>query len=374
MRLLCLAAALALGAIASAQLPGLGALALWTFDEGVGNLQSADPGATLKTTDDPNVTRGGDHGAVMEYSYVTAAGTLAGILAPLPQSAAAARTLRFWLRTSHPCIVLANLSEMDGSAYHAGFMSLPDRWQEVALDLNEFQLGDDSTDENGRLDPGQITSLGILDATGFLARLVETVPFLVPPDLGPRMFWLDDLLLSAEPVPPRWTATQVDGRRAVRFDSFESSPLQWVALAGQGVTVDYDRDFAAEGEFSLRLQYDLPPGKLVGLMTSPTGVDLSGMKRLRLWLMSEVATTIVLSLKERDESDYNHMLELQPSDQLQLVDIDLSKMTLGDDSADENGKLDLDQVKELTLADVSLIVGKPVSVNTLWIDDVVFTE
>jgi hypothetical protein len=359
--------------MASAQLPAPGALALWTFDEGVGDLQSADPEATPKTTQDANVTRGAGHGAVLEYSYTAAAGKLGGVFAPVQANVGAARTLRFWLRTSDPCIVLANLSETDGSAYHVGFMGLPDRWQEIALDVGEFQLGDDSTDENGRLDPDQIAGLGIVDATGFLAQLVETVPFLIPPDLGPRMLWLDDLSLSSEAVPPRWSVTQVDGKRAVRMDSFESSPLQWVALAGKGVTVDYDSEFKAEGEFSLRLQYELPPQKLVGLMTSPQGPDLTGMKRLRLWLMSEVETSLIVTMKERDESDYSHMLDVQPSDKLELVDIDLSELTLGDDSTDENGHLDLDQVKELTLADVSMLTGKPVPVNTLWIDDVVFT-
>ncbi|MBM3473459.1 MAG: hypothetical protein FJX75_09340 [Armatimonadetes bacterium] len=374
MRLLALATAFALAATASAQLPAPGALALWTFDDGVGDLQSADPEVTLKTTQDANVTRGEGHGAVLEYSFVAAAGKLGGVFAPMQANVGAARTLRFWMRTSDPCIVLANLSETDGSAYHAGFVSLPDRWQEIALDVSEFQLGDDSTDENGRLDPDQIAGLGIVDATGFLAQLAASVPFLIAPELGPRIFWLDDLSLSSEPVPPRWSVTQVDGKRAVRLDSFESSPLQWLALAGKGTTVDYDRDYRAEGDFSLRLQYDLPPNKIVGIMTSPQGPDLRGMKHLRLWLMTEVATDVIVSLKERDESDYHQRLDLQPSDKLQLIDIDLSTMTLGDDSQDENGQFDLDQVKELSLADVSMLTGKPVSVNTLWIDDVVFTE
>jgi len=374
MRLLAAVSAVVLGAVVSAQLPGPGALASWTFEDGIGEFQSADPDATAKTTQDANVARGEGHGAVLEYSYITEAGKLGGVFGQTQGDMSTARSLRFWLRTSEPAIMLAMFSEADGSAYHAGFVSLPDRWQEIALDVSEFQLGDDSTDENDRLDSEQIAGLGIVDATGFLAQLAESAPFLIPPELGPRMFWLDDVSVSAEPVPPRWTVTQVDGKRAVRLDSFESSPLLWVAIAGQGVTLDYDTDYKVDGDFSLRLQYDLPPNKIVGLMTSLAGVDLTGVKHLRLWLMAEVATSVIVTMKERDESDYSHMLELQPSDTLQLVSIDLSEMTLGDDSTDENGQLDMDQVKELTLADVSMMVGKPVSTNTLWIDDTVFTE
>jgi hypothetical protein len=376
MRLLSLAvaAALCLAGSAPAQAPAPGALVSWSFDDGTAPWQSADPEGSLTTTEDANVTRGQGHGAMLEYSYTATPGKLGGVFGATEAALDGAKSLRFWLRSSEPTIVLAAVTEADGSAYHSVLMSLPDRWQEVALDFGEFRLGDDSTDENGRLDPGQIRSLGIVDAAGFLAQMAAQVPFLMSPELGPRVFWLDDVSVSTEAVPPRWSETQVDGKRAVRLDSFETSPLQWMALAGKGLVLDYDRDYKAEGQFSLRLQYDLPPDKIMGIMTSPQGPDLTGMKHLRLWIMSEAATTVLVSLKERDGSNYAQMVELQPGDKLAPFDLNLADFNLGNDATDENGRLDLDEVTEFSIADVSVMGGKPVGVNTLWIDDIVFTE
>ena len=373
---LALVAGLAVTAASVAQAPGpaLGMEIPWSFDEGVGPFMSADPAVTPTTTEDANVIRGAEQGPAMEYAFTATAGQLAGVFAATGGDLTTMESVRFWLRTGEPAIMLVALNEADGSNYHAGFMSLPDRWQEVALDATEFTLGEDSTDENGRLDPGQIQGLGIIDASGFIAQMALQVPMLMAPELGPRMFWLDDVRLSAEGVPPRWSETQVDGKRAVRLDSFEASPLQWIALAGKGLELDYDPDHKSDGDLSLRLHYDLPPDKIIGIMTSPAGPNLEGMSGLRLWLMSEVEATVIITMKEQDDSEYSQLIELPAGDELQPYEFDLAGFTLGDDSADENGQLDLTQVKELSIADVSVLTGKQVPVNTLWIDDLVFTE
>ncbi|MBM3499644.1 MAG: hypothetical protein FJX74_13370 [Armatimonadetes bacterium] len=374
---LALIAAAALTALCAAQPPpgpGLNLMAPWSFEEGVGPFMSADPAASASTTDDANLTRGAEAGAAMEYAFTAAAGKLAGVFAPTEGDLTTLKSVRLWLRTSEPAIMLIALTEADGSNYHAAFMSLPDRWQEIALDLGEFTLGDDSTDENGRLDPGQVGGAGIVDATGFLAQMALQVPMLQAPELGARVLWLDDVELSAEGVPPRWEETQVGGKRAVRLDSFEASPLQWIALAGKGLEVDYDPDLKAHGDFSLRLQYDLPPDKVIGIMTAPAGPNLEGLSCVRVWLVSEVDATVIISAKERDDSEYTQMIELTAGDELQPYDLDVAGFSLNDDSADENGQLDLTQLKELSIADVSVLAGKPVPVNTLWIDDLVFTE
>jgi hypothetical protein len=349
------------------------AIVSWSFDDGVGAFQGPDPASAISTTADANVVRGAEHGAVLECAYTPSPGQLAGVYGPAEADLTAAKSVRFWVRSSEPALVLVAMDEADGSSYHSGFMSLPDTWQEVALGLPEFRLGEDSTDENGRLDPGQVQGVGILDATGFIAQLAEQAPFLLAPELTPRMLWLDDLALSSESVPPRWSETEVDGNRAVRLDSFEVAPLEWMALAGSGLEVSYDPDFKAEGDLSLRLRYDLPAGKIVGLLTSPQGPDLKAMKHLSLALMTETATTLIVTLKERDESEYHLMVDLQPTDGLQSHDLTLAQFTLGDDKTDENGRLDLDQVTELSLADVSAMAGNAV-VNTLWVDEVVFAE
>ena len=266
------------------------------------------------------------------------------------------------------------LAETDGSAYLATFSSLPGTWQEVALGLGDFLLMDSTQDENQKLDPQQVAALGFGDVIFLLDTLAKSMPFIMAPDMGPRMLWLDDVRVSTEPVPPRWEVTQVDGKRAVRLDSFEGAPLQWLTIAGAGVEVSYDREHASDGEFSLRMTYNLPEGKTFGAVTNPADAPLAGMKTLRMSMISEAATTLLLELKERDESKYHASVQLTGGSQFQEVEVPLSDFGLADDSTDENGALDIDRISELLFADVSIVAGTPVTTNTLWMDDILFSE
>jgi hypothetical protein len=368
--------ALTLAAVGATQpaAPAPVSLLEWSFDVEVGGWQSSDPNSPPTITADPNVVRGEEGGAVLELAYTPALAEFTALVAPVETGLGGGKSLHYWLRTTDYSLLVTVVTEADGSEYAAIIASLPETWQEVALDLGAFGLGDDSSDENGRLDPDQIRSVAIVDATPFLAQAAAEETFIVAPDLGPRIMWLDDFSVSTQAIGPRWQSTQVDGRKAIRFESFEHTPLQWFILAGKGITVDYDPDRAADGDFSLRIAYDLPPGKLIGTMTGLTGVPLQGMKRLLMSVMSEESTILLVQLKEHDESEYNKMIELAPGDDLTRLEVPFDQLALGDDSTDENGQLDLDQIKELTIVDISLMTGTPVQVNTLWLDDIVFTE
>ena len=134
-----LVAMLAITAMALAQGPPP-PTSSWSFDDGLGSFQSADPAATLTTTDDANLTRGAEHGAVLEYSYTSTPGQLAGVFGGTTANLSAAKAVRFSLRTSDPCIMLVTLNETDGSNYNAGLMSLADRWQEVAQNARQYYV------------------------------------------------------------------------------------------------------------------------------------------------------------------------------------------------------------------------------------------
>ncbi len=346
----------------------------WSFDAEVGGWQSADPATQPTITTDANVIRGEEGGGVLEYEYTPAMGVFSGIVAPVETGLDGARSLHYWLSTTDYALLANVLTEIDGSEYVTMICSLPGAWQEVALDLAEFELGENSSDENGQLDADQVQGIAVADITGFLAQAALNETFLVPPDLNPRIMWLDEFAVSTESFGLRWQEFEVNGKPAVRLDSFEQSPLRWFLLAGKGIEVDYDQDHVADGEFSLRIAYDLPPGKLVGAMTGMSGAPLTGVERLSLSVMSEVPTTLLVQLKERDGSEYRTIRGITATDDLQRLHFGLEELELGDDSQDENGRLDLDQVREFVLADVSLMTETPVLVNTLWIDDIVFSQ
>jgi len=355
--------------VAGAQAP----VAEWLFDGDVTGWSAIDPASQVSSTADANVIREEDNG-VLELSFTPVVGTISGVMGQVPAGLAGAQSLRMHLKSTDQTIVMVALIEGDGSSYNTGFTSLPDRWQEIALDLDEFHLGDDSTDENGQLDPGQVQAIMVADMVAMLAMLAEQVPFIAAPDLSPRMLWLDDVWVDTEGVDPRWTETDLEGRKAVQVDSFESAPLQWATLGGEGIEVVYDSEWKTDGEYSLRITYDLPPMKVFGMMTGLRGLPLEGSQLLRFSYISEVSTTLLIEIKELDESKYNAMAQVKATDEFATYELALDQMVLADDSTDENGKLDMAQAKELLLADISAMGETPVTLNTIWFDDVRFAQ
>lgn len=350
-----------------------GPVVCWPFDEELGGWQSMDAAAKLRISHDSAVTREGGGGAA-EYSYTTAIGQVAGMVNGLAEPLKTGKSLHFWLRASAPALMIVVVNEQDGSSYHAPFYSLAGVWQEMALDFTEFNLGDDSTDENQQLDVDQIAGFGLADATGFVAKVAASVPMIAAPELGARQFWVDDFAVDDDNVAPRWEVFTRDGRRAVRLESFETMPLQWLPFSGGQVKIAYDNQVHSEGDLSLRLTYQMPKGKLFGLLTNPGRAPLAGTRRLEFGVRSELATTLIVGLKERDGSQYNFLLPLAAGEGLVTQDLALADAKLSDDSQDENGKLDMDQVKEFTIADVAQLVGQSNGENRLWIDDIVFSE
>jgi len=130
----------------------------WSFEAGLNGWSSVDPAGRLDVTYDATIARVAG-GGVAEYVHEAAVGKLGGIAVQLMVDTARAKSVRFWLRTSAPTLMLASLTEKDGSNYHAPFQSLANVWQDISLDLSDFRLGEDSQDENSLLDPGQINAI-----------------------------------------------------------------------------------------------------------------------------------------------------------------------------------------------------------------------
>ncbi|MGQ9732634.1 MAG: hypothetical protein ACUVX8_15355 [Candidatus Zipacnadales bacterium] len=371
-------ARMALGLVASVLLAGVVAaeeppIITWSFNESLDNWLSIDPNARLLITNDVNIVReGGD--ACLEYAYTPAPNVFSGVMVPLPMGLGVAHSVHFWVRPSDPTFITIVMAEGDGSRYSTSFYCLPESWQEITLGLGEFAPTADSQDENEQLDPWQVNAILIADASAMFAQLAEQVPFIAGPHLGPRMLWLDNMTVEVEDVEPRWEVIEIEGHRAVRLESFETAPLQWLSLAGTGVDMGYDQKFATHGDYSLRIHYNLPEGKIFGLLTSPQSAPLQGMKRLRFAICSEVPIVLLIELKERDESKFNTTLHLASGDQLEDFEVPLTEFALADDSQDENNALDIEQVKELLFADISFISQNAVLTNTLWLDDIVFSE
>lgn len=365
--------ALALAALTSALSAQAPPIAEWCFDSDSAQWFCLDPTGRVSTTTDVNIV-GEAKGACLEFSYTPHLGIISGVATAVPGGLPGAQAVSFRMRTSEYALAAAVVAEADGSMYLCAFSSLPGLWHEAALSLSEFQLMDPTTDENGALDPSQVAAVGFADVIMLVKLAATQFPFIPPPDMGPRLMWLDDVRVESDPVPPRWEITQVDGVRAVRLDSFEAAPLQWLTLCGPDIEVAYDSDHKSHGQFSLRMTYTLPPGKVFGAMTPTLSAPLAGMHRLRMSLMSEAPVELLFELKERDQSKYQARIGLEAGNEFGDVELPLTDFILAEDSTDENSRLDVEEIREFLLADISSLSGSPAGPNTLWVDNVMMLE
>ena len=95
-----------------------------------------------------------------------------------------------------PADILIVVNEEDGSSYNSVHHLEPrDGWKKLDLDLALFNLGGDSWDENGTLDPHQIRNVAILDPGGVVGQR------------GDNVILIDDVVgeyrPSAKPPPSR---------------------------------------------------------------------------------------------------------------------------------------------------------------------------
>lgn len=261
--------------------------------------------------------------------------------------------VRVWLKTDVATTVVIGLAEKDGSAYYHPVQTEAGKWQKVEASFDEFTLGDDSHDENGRLDLDQVRVLVIADAAGFLA---ESEPG------ANRRLWVDDyavvpaLSARAGPAPMEQPASEpeVEGW----------TPIPPPAGANASIAVIGDPgNAAADGGKTLEIRFKVQKGKVAGIARAVDGLSGWGV---RVRLKTDAPTVLVVGAIEVDGSSYHHVLRTSGG-QWQEVEAPFESFTLSDDSKDENGHLDLDQVRSILIADAAGFLSAGGADRTVWV-------
>lgn len=288
------------------------------------------------------------------------------------------RALRFRLKADHSAFFGVMLSERDKSEYSVGFYHNKGTWQPVALSFDDFKLSSDSTDENGRLDLDQVSTIVLLDAAGLLGQL-QTLP------TEERTLWLDDVAVSQQEVPPTFRVEKTPRGSRFVVDSCEQPTIGWMPCRAGGdppkFEVEEDAEIVLvtkeaappEGKQALRLRYSTTPQTITAFVRFLDGLALKRPKHLSFWIKSEKDRTLALTVEEKDGSEYNVAVQARAAEGWKQHAFELSEFKLSEGKQDENGKLDMDQVKQLTLADISGLQGQP-GQNTIWLDDLVVAE
>ncbi|NUQ00258.1 MAG: hypothetical protein HUU35_10430 [Armatimonadetes bacterium] len=280
--------------------------------------------------------------------------------APLGVSVAGGRSLRFWLRTDHQALIIAGLTEADGSGYGALVVSEPNRWQEVNLSFDRLRLQQDQQDENGRLDPEQVAMAGIVDISGVLGDVIPATP-------GPRQLWVDAFSIDDDQAPNGYSAT---GELPYLLDTFDGGPLTWLAVQGEVLLQDGRLAWSYPGAGPQEDRFAAMVGALGQL-------PAQGAHHLLLTVSSTRPLQLLVVLQEeardgRDESRYLKLVDVPGGEVPQTIAITLDELTLDthDGGGDENGRMDLEQVATLILGDLGAIAGQSPGPNTLFVDEI----
>src|SRR5262249_32770382 len=108
-------------------------------------------------------------------------------------------------------------------------------------------------------------------------------------------------------------------------------------------------------------------GKIVGLVRSIKRGSLDGMKTISVSVVSANACKLMIQVEEAGGGKYNTLVDVPGGSQLKVISIPFAELGAAEDSKDTNGKLDLDQVNQLVIADIYGIAGMGEGDNTLWI-------
>jgi hypothetical protein len=227
--------------------------------------------------------------------------------------------------------------------------------------------------------------------------LVQAPQFSSQPEVAaPRQIWLDDLHFAGGTQPIAFGPVKTGAEDAFVVDNFETDIVRWsparMTLAQPPVLEIFPSDTSFKalkeaaapgmarspiepGGRGLRYSYRRAANQLFAVFRDLGRVNLAKADRLRLSLRLSQKSLVVVSVKERDGSEYQHAIMPEQSEGWQTLDLALSEMTLGQDSKDENNRLDPDQIKEISILDASGFAGGalPTGDTTLELDAVHFT-
>jgi len=165
------------------------------------------------------------------------------------------------------------------------------------------------------------------------------------------------------------------------FD-FEQEQLasSWSTTAkGASLTITHEPANVRTGRGALQLSWMPSSGRLAILTVSPVCLE-SRARSLVLSVKLEQPSPLMYGVEESDGSSYQGYM-YTPGGRWHDLAVDLDELMLSESSTDENGRLDVDEVCGIMVADLSNLpgeAGKSIGLKEgqqyLWLDDVRLTD
>lgn len=179
--------------------------------------------------------------------------------------------------------------------------------------------------------------------------------------------------LGARPAMASVEITHLEDEEPLALYDFEHTREGWFSRdPSAAVTVVHRKEYVKHGEGALQWVYD--PNHSDALLTRFQPELPREAKTLDFWLRSNANGAFQLWLTEGDGSVYHTHLRT-PADRWQHFQIPLSDLVLGE-REDQNGRLDLDQVVDIVLQDLSRYHpdGVPLPMRKVWLDGFDLTD
>ena len=345
------------------------------FDADTTPWTALDDTAVLSITHEADEIKAGT--GALKWEFTPAAGKMPGLVAAQTAPAPDARSMSVWVRSSVACVIAVGLMEAGGARYVTAAYCPPNEWQHLEVALTDFLLSDDTADDNNQLDADQIAGCMILDLAAMLIQEPGAEQF-VGLTAAPRTILVDDLRISSQQVAPQRVVRDAPGGgREVTLQTFDTSALFIIPLrntAAHAVQLQGGQGGAA------MLSYELTNAQvpIAGLLMPVQPGQLAGLARLRVVVASQQPMTLVVTMEEkedpaggRDKSNYAASRALAGGGQWETIEFSRDDFRLGDDSSDENGQLDGDQISMVAIIDASVMTGgAPTPANVVSIDEI----
>jgi len=290
--------------------------------------------AALAITGEAELVRSG--AGALQLTWTPLDGRLAFLELGPVALAGRARSLSLSIRMSEASPLMYAVRESDGSEYQ-GYMYTPGgRWHDLAVDVDELMLSEVSQDENGRLDVGEINAIVVADISNLPGEAGKSLGI----KQGEQHMWLDDVAISERLAPHRSTRGP-EGETII--DDFDYDPLRCLPVGGPVLELAAGPD--GDDPSAMRVGYDQEGYRWAGFVAAVGYLNLANCTQMGLRVNAECEAPLTVVLEERDGSKYVTRHRLDPAAGWYDVALDFARFKLDDATQDENGCLDLDQLR-----------------------------
>lgn len=290
--------------------------------------------AAVTITHEPELVRSG--AGALELAWTALEGRLALLeLGPVALDGRP-RSLSLSIRLSSPSPVMYGVREADGSEYQGYMYSPGGIWHDLAVDLDELMLSEVAEDENGRLDVNQVDAIVVADISNLPGEAGRSLGI----KEGRQYLWLDDVGVSDRLAPHRSTRAADGG---IVVDDFDLDPVRCLPIGGPTLELVAGPD--ADDASALRVGYTTQGYRWAGFVAAVGYLDLTECTQIGLRVRADSAGPLTVVLEERDGSKYVTQHDLDPAAGWYDVALDFTCFRLDRATRDENGELDLDQLR-----------------------------